>query len=77
MHVLYALFISNFHLVVQETRLYGSLLDAPSRPVANHTSFSVFFLQEIDPSVLDKDEIEAKELQPEGTASTWVALSYF
>ena len=77
MHVLYALFISNFHLLVQETRLYGSLLDAPSRPVANHTSFSVFFLQEIDPSVLDKDEIEAKELQPEGTDNTWVALSYF
>ena len=25
-------------------------------------------MQEIDPSVLDKDEIEAKELQPEGTA---------
>lgn len=25
-------------------------------------------VQEIDSSVLDKDEIEAKELQPEGTA---------
>ena len=25
-------------------------------------------VQEIDASVLDKDEIEAKELQPEGTA---------
>lgn len=28
----------------------------------------LFPVQEIDPSVLDKDEIEAKELQPEGTA---------
>lgn len=39
--------------------------------------FLCFLLQEIDPSVLDKDEIEAKELQPEGAARTWVALCYF